>query len=202
MSTLATVVDPGARTTFQDLGRPGHAHLGVPTSGACDRASFTLANRLVGNPEHAVALETTLVGPALAFARPCTIALTGAPVDATLDGRAISMHAPTWVRAGQVLALGTARRGLRTYLAVRGGLAAPLTLGSASTDQLTGLGPAPLAGDQLLELADVALDQPAVDVAPVPEIPQRPVRSRCDWVRATTRSHPMPSPPSCRIALP
>ncbi len=165
----------GARTTFQDLGRPGYAHLGVPVAGACDRAALTLANRLVGNPEQAVGLETTLVGPSLRFLAPCTIALAGAPVDATLDGRPVSMHAPTWAKAGQVLALGTARRGLRTYLAVRGGLEAPRTLGSASTDQLTGLGPPPLADGQELALAGAALEPPAVDVAPVAEIPQLPV---------------------------
>lgn len=49
------VVRAGALTTVQDLGRPGHAHLGVPRSGALDGPAAALVNRLVGNaPEAAV----------------------------------------------------------------------------------------------------------------------------------------------------
>ena len=161
------VIAPGARTTIQDLGRPGWAHLGIPASGAADRRAFTLANRLVGNAEGAAALETTLSGPVLRFEAATTVALTGAPVDATLDGRAFGMHAPVSVRAGQELRVGAATHGLRTYVAIRGGIAAETVLGSASSDQLTGLGSAPLrAGDQL-QLGGDALAAPVVDVAPV-----------------------------------
>lgn len=174
MSRVATVVDAGARTTLQDLGRPGYAHLGVPASGACDRASLTLANRLVGNAEGAAVLETTLVGPTLQFEAACTVALTGAPVDGHLDGRPVAMNAPVRVQAGQCLMLGTARRGLRTYVAVRGGLTATAVLGSVSSDQLTGLGPAPLTDGDALDGGDAALTMPSVDVAPVAEIPQIP----------------------------
>src|SRR6185436_18850197 len=56
------VLRPGPLTTVQDLGRPGYAHLGIGRSGAADRASLRLANRLVGNPEDAAALEITLGG--------------------------------------------------------------------------------------------------------------------------------------------
>ncbi|MFT4033970.1 MAG: biotin-dependent carboxyltransferase family protein [Patulibacter sp.] len=162
-----TVIAGGARTTIQDLGRPGWAHLGVPGCGAADRAAFTLANRLVGNAEGAAALETTLSGPVLRFAAATTIALTGAIVDATLDQRPVAMHAPTAVRAGQQLTVGVASSGLRTYIAIRGGLDAPTVLGSASSDQLTGIGPEPLRSGDRLTLADAALAAPAVDVAPV-----------------------------------
>lgn len=182
-----TVLEPGARTTFQDLGRPGHAHLGVPVSGAGDRASLMLANRLVGNPEGAAALETTLSGPRLRAERALTVALTGAPVDAELDGRPVAMNAPVAVAAGAILTVGTARSGLRTYVAVRGGLAAPVEhFGSASADQLSGLGPAPLAAGDRLALAGLALAPPAVDVAPVAPPPAAPVLGvtlgpREDW---------------------
>lgn len=184
--TAITVLAPGARTTIQDLGRPGFAHLGVPASGAADRRSFTLANRLVGNAEGAAALETTLSGPTLRFATATTVALAGAGVEATLDGRTVGMHAPISVRAGQELTIGTATSGLRTYIAVRGGIAAPLTLGSASADQLTGLGPAPLRAGDVLAVGAEALAAPVVDVAPVarPEDPVvLPVRlgPREDW---------------------
>ena len=183
---LATVLDAGGRTTIQDLGRPGHGHLGVPPSGAADRASFTLGNRLVGNAEDAPALETTLRGPTLRFERAATVVLTGARVDATLDGRPIAMDAPFAVRPGEELAIGTASRGLRTYLAIRGGLLANRTFGSVSHDELTGLGtPVLVAGDGL-RLDDLALDAPAVDVAPVRPLAEAPtlrviLGPREDW---------------------
>lgn len=161
------VLEPGVRTTIQDLGRPGHARLGVPPSGATDRAALMLANRLVGNAEHAPALETTALGPVLHFEAPLTLALAGAEVTATLAGRPLAMYAPFHVRPGDTLRLGPARRGLRTYLAVRGGIDAPRTLGSASSDQLTGLGPAPLRTGDRLAVGPHALAAPAVDVAPV-----------------------------------
>ncbi len=183
---LATILDAGARTTFQDLGRPGHSHLGVSPSGAADRASFKLGNRLVGNAEDAPALETTLRGPTLRFARAATVVLTGARVDATLDGRPVAMNSPVAVRPGEVLAVGTASSGLRSYLAVRGGLLADRTLGSVSHDELAGIGTPVLAAGDRLRLDDLALAAPAVDVAPVRTLAKAPtlrvvIGPRDDW---------------------
>lgn len=183
---VAVVVDPGARTTLQDLGRPGQAHLGVPPSGAVDLAAFMLGNRLAGNTEDAPALETTLRGPTLRFVRAATVVLTGAPVDAQLDARPVAMHAPIPVRPGQVLTVGAATRGLRTYVAIRGGFDAPRVLGSVSNDELTGLGTPPLAEGDALRAGDLALAAPAVDVAPVPAVPPSPtlrvvLGPRDDW---------------------
>jgi biotin-dependent carboxylase-like uncharacterized protein len=180
------VIDPGGLTTVQDLGRPGWAHLGVPPSGAVDRAALRLANRLVGNDEGAAALETTLRGPALRFDRPAVVALAGAPVPARAGERELAMHATEAVAAGEVVRLGTARTGLRTYLAVRGGIAAEPVLGSAATDLLTGLGPDPLAAGARLRLADRARAWPAATVAPVPALAPDPVLGvvagpRDDW---------------------
>lgn len=144
------VLAPGALTTIQDLGRPGWAHIGVPRSGAADRQSLRLANRLVGNDDGAAALETTLTGPRLRFLGEATVALTGAPVDARIADRAVQMNEPIAIAAGSELRVGTAKRGLRTYVAFRGGLDVRRVLGSAATDVLTGLGPAPLRrGDSL-----------------------------------------------------
>jgi biotin-dependent carboxylase-like uncharacterized protein len=150
--TSVEVISPGPLTTIQDLGRPGWAHIGVPRSGAADRESLMLANRLVGNNEGAAALETTLSGPRLRFDAETMVALTGAPVDASADDRPLPMNAPVRAGAGEVLKLGTARTGLRTYVAFAGGIDAPLTLGSAATDTLTGLGPEPLKRGDILRM--------------------------------------------------
>ena len=144
--TRVDVIAPGPLTTIQDLGRAGWAHIGVPRSGAADRPALILANRLAGNPDGAAALETTLAGPRLRFDGPAVMALAGAPVSE------VPMHQPISVKAGEELRIGAARRGLRTYIAFRGGIDAPLTLGSAATDVLSGLGPAPLRAGDVLEL--------------------------------------------------
>ncbi len=162
--TSIEVLTPGALTTVQDLGRAGWAHIGVPRSGAADRDALIRANRLVGNPDGAAGLEATLVGPRLRFRGDAVVALTGATTEARLDGRPIPMDAPVAVAAGEELHVGTARTGLRIYLAVAGGIDTALTLGSAATDLLTGLGPAPLRRDEVLRLgaAGRGLTPPAV----------------------------------------
>ena len=138
------VVRAGPLTTFQDRGRPGLAHLGVPPSGAADPPAFALGNRIVGNDSDAAALEATLVGPTLRFAQAALVAVTGAEAGATIAGRPLSRGAPAEVPAGALLELGACRDGVRAYIFVRGGFAAESTLGSRSHDLLTGLGPPPL----------------------------------------------------------
>lgn len=127
------IIRPGLLTTVQDLGRPGYQHLGVVVSGALDAVALRVANLLVGNPEQAAGLEITLLGPAIRFEADYLIALTGANLSPTLDGQPLPLHRPVAVRAGTVLAFGAVRAGCRAYLAVAGGLAVPLVLGSRST---------------------------------------------------------------------
>lgn len=167
MSGSFEVVRPGPLTTVQDLGRPGHAHLGVPRAGAVDREALGLANRLVGNDEGAAGLEATLAGPALRFEEPAVVAVTGAVAPVSVDGEEFEVNATIDVPAGAVLDVGTATAGLRPYIAVRGGIDAPAVLGSRSRDTLSGLGPAPLAKGDRLEFGEPQGPRPAIGVAPV-----------------------------------
>jgi biotin-dependent carboxylase-like uncharacterized protein len=184
---MIEVVRPGPLATVQDLGRPGHAHLGVPRSGAADERALRLANRLVGNPEGAAAIEFTLGGGAVRFEDGAWVAVTGAPVPVRINGRPYGMNAPCYVDAESMIELGLPLEGLRGYLAVRGGLAVEPTLGSRSTDLLSGLGPAPLsAGDRLPVWPTSGLDEIQVDVAPSAGLPAVPVLRvlpgpRDDW---------------------
>ncbi|GLZ05786.1 allophanate hydrolase [Actinomadura sp. NBRC 104412] len=172
---MIEVVRPGPLATVQDLGRPGHAHLGVPRSGAADERALRLANRLVGNPEGTAAIEFTLGGGAVRFRGGAWVALTGAPVPVRVGGRSCGMNAPCYVDPGDTVELGLPREGLRSYLAVRGGLAVEPILGSRSTDLLSGLGPAPLSpGDRLPIGPTTGLDEIQVDVAPSPALPEVP----------------------------
>jgi biotin-dependent carboxylase-like uncharacterized protein len=145
---------PGALTTIQDCGRPGYAHLGVPRSGALDAPAHHQANQLVGNPPGAAVLETTLTGVAVVAAASVTVAVTGAAAAVRVDGAAAPPQAAVALRAGQTLDIGPARQGVRSYVAFSGGLQVPRVLGSASTDLLSGLGPARLAAGDVLALGD------------------------------------------------
>ncbi|MFE4311408.1 biotin-dependent carboxyltransferase family protein [Streptomyces sp. NPDC056517] len=146
------VVRAGALTTVQDLGRTGYAHLGVPRSGALDPAAVRLVNRLVGNPETAAVLETTVDGCALRPRCAVTVAVGGAPCPVRVDGRPAAWGTAVRVPAGSVLDIGAATRGLRAYVAVGGGIDVEPVLGSRSTDLLSGLGPPPAAEETVLPL--------------------------------------------------
>ncbi|HGY5699465.1 TPA: biotin carboxylase N-terminal domain-containing protein, partial [Serratia marcescens] len=128
------VLQPGTYSSVQDYpGRLGYWDIGVPPSGPMDDFAFRLANSIVGNHPAAAGLEFTLQGPTLRFHCDATIALTGASCPADLDGEAVAYWRPIAVRAGQVLTLGRATHGCRTYLAVRNGFDVPVYLGSRST---------------------------------------------------------------------
>ncbi|WP_328454689.1 biotin-dependent carboxyltransferase family protein [Streptomyces sp. NBC_00386] len=160
------VVRAGALTTVQDQGRPGHAHLGVPRSGALDAPAAALANRLVANPAEAAVLETTVDGCALRPRSTVTVAVTGAPCPVRVDGRPVAWGAPVRVPAGALLDVGSARGGLRSYVAVSGGVAVDPVLGSRSTDLLSGLGPPPLTDGAVLPLGSPGTLHARVDVVP------------------------------------
>jgi biotin-dependent carboxylase-like uncharacterized protein len=166
------VLSPGPFTTIQDLGRPGLAAIGVGESGAADRPSLRLANRLVGNEEGAAALELTFGRLVVRFTRTTVIALTGAPCPLHLstvdDSRAADMYAPISVLAGQELRVGGPTHGMRTYLAVQGGIDVPPVLGARCTDVLSGLGPPRLAAGQRLPIGRGHTGQPFLDIAPQP----------------------------------
>jgi biotin-dependent carboxylase-like uncharacterized protein len=144
------ILDPGVLTTIQDLGRPGHAHLGVPRSGALDQPALRLANRLVGNPESAAALETTLTGISFRFVRAGRLAVTGAACSVRVAQRSVAWGAAVSVPAGAVVEVGAAALGLRSYVAIAGGIDVEPLLGSRSTDLLSGLGPAALRSGDVL----------------------------------------------------
>ena len=137
---MIRVVEPGAFTTVQDLGRTGHGGMGVPPSGAFDALALRAANRLAGNTDEAAALEITLHGPTLTFEGRGVLALAGAAVDADLDGDPVPNGCSFLVAAGQALRVGKTGAGVRAYLAVRGGLAVPSVLGSRSTLVSAGFG--------------------------------------------------------------
>ena len=171
---VVEILAPGAQSSLQELpGRLGLWHVGVPPSGPMDARSFRHANRLVGNADATAALELTVSGPTLRFHAPVTLALAGAVMPMTLDGLPVAHATALAVAAGQTLAIGAiAGPGQRSYLAVAGGFAAPLLLGSRATfglGQFGGHATGMLKAGQVLQLARAAQAeaQPASDAVPL-----------------------------------
>lgn len=128
-----TVLKPGMLSTFQDLGRHGFQHLGVPVGGAMDARAHRLANLLAGNTNDEATLEITLTGPSLRFDAPGCIAICGAQLNPTLNEAPVPNNRPLVVRAGDTLSFGARHTGLRAYVAWHGGIDIPAVLGSRST---------------------------------------------------------------------
>lgn len=159
------VLGAGTQTTIQDFpGRQGYWHVGVPPSGPMDSVSFRLANQLLGNPKDAAALEMTLSGPMLQFTTDTVIALTGADMNAELDGHSVPRYQTVSVLAGQTLSMTkVSGAGARAYLAIAGGIQCPRYLGSKSTFTLGQFGG---HGGRALRTGDVLHLQTSVDVEP------------------------------------
>ncbi len=134
------VVEGGLFTSVQDLGRYGYQRYGVPVSGAMDPYSLRLANILLGNPEGAAALEITLVGPKLKFLANTTIALGGADLAPRLNGSPVPPWQSFRVAKGSLLTFDGPRSGVKSYLAVPGGIDVPVVMGSRSTYSQGSLG--------------------------------------------------------------
>ena len=134
------VEQPGLLTTVQDGGRWGRQHEGVPVSGAMDRLSLGDANHAVGNPLNSAALEVTLGGVALRMEHAGALAVAGADLGATLDGRPLPLAMPVSHGAGSVVRFESRGRGARAYLALDGGFTVTECLGSRATDLTIALG--------------------------------------------------------------
>lgn len=138
---MLEVIKPGLETSIQDHpGRIGYLNLGFPWSSAMDSWSFRLANILVGNAPGAAGLECQYIGPSLRVQRDTVIAVTGADMQAKIDGAKIPMWESVAIAAGQSLEMAFAKTGSRGYIAIAGGIYSPEFLGSRSTFHKAGVG--------------------------------------------------------------
>lgn len=123
----------GILTTVQDGGRFGYEQFGVSPSGPMDLRSMHIANILVGNELQEACLEMTIMGPWIRFDSNGVIAITGADMQPTLDGKPVSMYRAIAVKKNQLLKFGMSNRGCRSYLAIAGGMDIPVLMGSKCT---------------------------------------------------------------------
>jgi biotin-dependent carboxylase-like uncharacterized protein len=168
---MIDVIRAGVLTSVQDLGRRGYRHLGVSSGGALDALSLEIGNRIVGNRPDAAGIEVTFGPTVLRFKHATRVAITGTDFGATLDDKPVYSWWSLPVRAGQELTLRAAKRGMRCYVAIAGGIDVLPMLGSRSTDLAAcfgGLGGRALRdGDRL----PVGVPQPHKGIAFSPEEP-------------------------------
>ena len=165
------VLQTGPLALVEDLGRPGLAHVGVTRSGAADRWSHRLANRLVANPDDRATVEITLGGfAARVLGGDVDVAVTGADTDPSVSGVPFGINSIHRVHDGEVISLGAPNTGLRSYLAVRGGIGVDPVLGSRSYDVMSAIGPPPLNTGDVLPVGPSTGGYPELDQAPVAAI--------------------------------
>ncbi len=172
--TAVEVVATGPLALIEDLGRAGHAAVGISPSGALDRASLRAVNRVLGNVDGAAGVEILLGGAAFRARGDLIVAVAGAAGPVTVDGRPAAWAAPVVVADGQTLEFGAASLGVRFVLGVRGGIDVRRTLGSASSDLRSAIGPAALAPGAVLSIG-TPLGPVTVDPLPLTIPPAGPV---------------------------
>lgn len=205
---MIEVLNAGIGSSFQDLGRPGCAHLGVSRSGAADRPSHALANRLVGNEESSATIET-YGGLSLRAHRHVAVAVTGAhgPIGVR-HGPPMAVNAVAHLPTGAEITLRPPDQGMRYYVAVRGGYQVAPVLGSCSFDTLAGIGPRLEAGQQIpvgddpgTEMAtDLAVRRPLSSQVQIFEGPRRDWFTELAWSVLVTADFVV-SPASNRVGV-
>ncbi|MEZ0053295.1 biotin-dependent carboxylase-like uncharacterized protein [Mycobacterium sp. MAA66] len=174
MTATLEILKTGPLALLEDLGRPGLAHLGVTRSGAADRRSHTLANRLVANPHDRATIEVMFGGLSVRVhgggKDGVAVAVTGADADPSVNGIPFGTNSIHYAHDGEVISLGAPHTGLRSYVAVRGGIQADPVLGSRSYDVMSALGPRPLQAGDVLTVGEHTDDFPELDQAPVASI--------------------------------
>ncbi|GAB3262260.1 5-oxoprolinase subunit B/C family protein [Arthrobacter pigmenti] len=166
-----SVVSPGAQSLIQDLGRYGYADLGVSEAGGLDAPAMTGANRLVGNSPNDGVIEAAMGGLTIRAQGDQVLAVTGAASELTVKGptgtRHVRLESPFALLDGEQLTIGPAQRGLRNYVAIRGGIDVPEVLGSRATDTMSGLGPEPLTAGSYIPVAEASPHSIVAHSAPV-----------------------------------
>lgn len=154
MSRALLVHQAGPGMTVQDLGRPGFLAFGLSRGGAADRLAMAEGAALLGQPEACAAVEMVGLGGTFEATEDLRIALTGAPMRASVEGARLVWNASHALPRGAQLTIGPATRGVYGYLHVGGGIQAPMRLGARSAHMAAGIGAAIQRGHSLAVGAD------------------------------------------------
>jgi len=159
----------GPQATVQDLGRPGFLSVGLSRGGAADRLAIFEGSVLLGQPPDRAALEMAGVGGTFGVDKPLRIALTGAPMTAALDGRALVWNAVHMILPGQSFVVGATRSGSYGYVSVGGGIETPVVMASRSAHLVARVGTRVEAGTVLPVGSDLGIASTAMTL----DVPDR-----------------------------
>ena len=129
---MIKILEPGLYSSIQDEGRESFQKYGVPVSGCMDSKSSNFANSLLNNPKNAALIEATQFGPIILFDVSTYISITGAKMNPLINNKKVSMNKAVNINKGDILKLGHSKSGLRSYIAIKGGIKSKLLLGSRS----------------------------------------------------------------------
>ncbi|MCF6224577.1 MAG: biotin-dependent carboxyltransferase family protein [Flavobacteriaceae bacterium] len=132
MNSYMLILSAGLQTSIQDLGRKGYRSYGVPISGAMDKYSAILANKLLNNKEGLPVMEITITGPKIMFEDKTMIVITGANISPMLNGKPIMLNFVYEVNISDVLSFGKLVFGSRAYLGIKDGFKTEFKLKSFS----------------------------------------------------------------------
>ncbi|MGB0936662.1 MAG: biotin-dependent carboxyltransferase family protein [Colwellia sp.] len=134
------VKQPGILSLIQDGGRFGAFNIGLTNGGPLDKTAFQWANKLCGNALNVSAVELSIGGLSLVAQKNTVIAVTGAQTEFTINGVPKALWRSHRVQEGDILVFGYASKGVRNYLAVKGGFDVSPSFGSTSTVCREGVG--------------------------------------------------------------
>ncbi len=143
MPGMLRILRAGLGATIQDGGRFGLRRYGITPAGPMDWRAFRTANLALGNhADKAAALEVSVGGIEIfcQTTMPVGVAFCGGGFCWRRDGRDAGGAARLVLRPGETLAARPGKRGVFAYLAVSGGLATPLDLGSRATHTRSAVG--------------------------------------------------------------
>ena len=144
------VKDGGLYSTVQDLGRYGYFEQGIPTSGAVDFKSHMLANALLGNDPNCATIEMTYIGAIFSLNSSNYICVVGADMGFSINGIEMPIGKVIKCSAGDEIAFGKAKTGMRAYLGIAGGFQTPVFLNSRSTHEKIGIRRPLKPGDEII----------------------------------------------------
>jgi antagonist of KipI len=156
------IIKSGMLDTLQDGGRYGYQHLGINPNGPMDCFSMQLANALVGNELNEGIIEICFPSATFRFLSSAIISITGADLDAAINGKSVSLNRPIAISIGDELRFKQNRNGRFGYIAVRGGFQIQKWLGSVSTHlkaKIGGVSRALKKGDRLDFNQEIVVDE-------------------------------------------
>jgi len=172
MSAALELRAAGPAVSLQDAGRFGLMRFGVTAAGPMDPLAFATANRAVGAPADAAAIEISLGGlEVTSVGATLPVALAGGAFDVSLDGIALPPAVRLALEPGARLRVRAGAAGAWCYLAVGGRIDVAPMLGSVAThvrSGLGGLGGRALAAGDLLPVRDPAPVEPGAAALAAP----------------------------------